>query len=335
MEKTRLGNTDAMVSKMCLGCLGFGNKNDEATSYELLDYYYEQGGNFLDTSNNYSFFIEGFKGGESETTLGKWMKDRKNRQDIFLATKVGALPTDREKLLANSSSVEAWQTYTEGLSKKAIFKAVDDSLKRLQTDYIDLYYAHIDHRTSDLEETIEAFDELVKSGKVKYIGCSNYLPWRLERAINISKRNSMAAYSALQVFFTYLQPKTDADYGIAVFADSEVQDYCRENPNVSLLAYTPTLWGMYTNIERRKECAFEWNKYDTPENKIRLNALEKVASETGATINQVLYAWLLHRTPKTIPLVAVSKIAHLKENLGSMNVKLTREQMDFLNNPFI
>ena len=141
----------------------FGTRVDEATSRRLLDRYVEAGGNFLDTANIYAFWVEGGQGGESEALLGRWMRQCGTRDRVFVATKVGAAPG-------------------EDLSHAAINAAVDGSLRRLGTDHVDLYYAHVDHRSVPLEETLGAFGELVSAGKVRYIGCSNYAAWRLERA---------------------------------------------------------------------------------------------------------------------------------------------------------
>jgi aryl-alcohol dehydrogenase-like predicted oxidoreductase len=331
MKQIQFSNTSQQVSEMALGCLGFGTKNDREISYKLLDYFVEQGGNFLDTSNNYSFWNNNGTGGESEALLGRWMKERKNRERIFLATKAGAFPTDREKLLANTGTAEGWRTYTEGLSRKAIVNAVEKSLQRLQTGTIDLYYAHIDHRADDLEETLEAFNHLITSGKVKHIGCSNYKTWRIEQARQISKQHEWAPYQAVQQFHTYLQPKPGSfTHSIGEYADDGLLDYCRENKDITLLAYTPLLWGMYTVKEKREEIP-QWNNYNTPENMTRLEILEKITGQSGATINQIIYAWMIQGNPRVIPLVAVSKLEHLKENLDSVSITLSQAQLDELN----
>lgn len=153
----------------------YGSKVDEETSFELMDYYY-QGGRAFDTSNNYPFWRPESMGDESEITLGKWMKKRGNRKQLFIATKVGARPINKEK------------TEFEGLSREVIFSAVEESLKRLQTNYIDLYYMHVDWRREPLEETLKAFNDLVKSDKIKHIVCSNMDTWRLVKAKEISKK---------------------------------------------------------------------------------------------------------------------------------------------------
>jgi aryl-alcohol dehydrogenase-like predicted oxidoreductase len=332
MNKYQFADTDAMISEMCLGCLGFGTKNDKISSYAILDYFIDRGGNFLDTANNYAFWHDGGKGGESEELLGDWIHERKNREKLFLATKVGAFPKDRDQLVANQGTREGWLNNSEGLSRKTILNAVDKSLQRLKTDYIDLCYAHIDHRGNPLEETLEAFDSLVQKGKVRYIGCSNHKPWRIEQARNISSSKGFARYRAIQQFHTYLQPKPGSfTHGILEYADDNLMDYCREHDDIALLAYTPLLWGMYTVTECRKEIPQWNNNYNTPENMDRLKALETVASETGSTINQIIYAWMIQGSPKIIPLVAVSRMEHLKENLDAVNINLTKEQMDYLN----
>ncbi len=172
MKQIPLGKTGLNVSALVLGCMYFGNRTDAGASIQILDRYYEAGGRFLDTSNNYAFWFTGTAGSENEEFLGRWLKARGNRNAIFLATKVGAKP-----LRDGSGSSES-----EGLSAAVIERAIDDSLRRLQTDHIDLYYAHIDHRVTPLEERLGAFDRAVKAGKVRQIGCSNFTAWRIAEA---------------------------------------------------------------------------------------------------------------------------------------------------------
>lgn len=302
MNTVALGGTGEQVSVMALGCMRFGF-SDEATTFKLLDQYVEAGGRFLDTANMY---------GESESILGRYFDERGNREDIFLATKVGANPT------VPGGYPEA----VEGLSATAIEKAIDKSLEDLRTDYIDLYYAHIDHRESDLEETLATFDKLVKSGKVRHIACSNMKTWRIERARNISRANGWAEYYGVQQAYSYLRPVPGADFDFQESVDDELLDYCTTNDDFTLLAYAPLLGGAYTRADRQFPSA-----YLGPDSDARLKILKKVADELDATLNQVVLAWMMQGTPTVIPLVGASTKAQLKELLEATNVMLSEEQI--------
>ncbi|MCP4715956.1 MAG: aldo/keto reductase, partial [Deltaproteobacteria bacterium] len=188
---------DLQVSPPCLGCMNFGTYTEESRSRQLLDCYIDSGGNFLDTANNYACWQPGASGDESESVLGRWMQQRNNRQRIILATKVGF----------NQPAIG------EGLTPSIIKSEIDKSLQRLKTDYIDLYYAHNDDRSTPLEETLHTFAQLVQSGKVRYIGASNTMAWRLEQAHNISQTNKWPSYCCIQQRFTYLRPRPGAHFG--------------------------------------------------------------------------------------------------------------------------
>lgn len=332
MKQVRLGNSNTLVSQMALGCLPFGCSMDQDKAFEILDYFQEKGGNFLDTSNNYSFWVEGCNGDESETVLGNWFEKMGNREKFILATKVGARPTNRDKLIENSGTREGWMKYSQGLSKEVILRSVDDSLKRLKTDYIDILYAHIDHRKDSLEETLEAFNSLVESGKVKQIGCSNYQTWRMLQGKTISRKNGWVEYSVIQQFHTYLQANRYSDLGVSVEANEELFDYIEYNKDITLLAYTPLLWGSYTKPEKY-ELIPNLKNFINKENDRRMEKLKEVAKKKSSSINQIIYAWMMHRKQPVIPLVAVSSIEQLRENLDSVNIQLSVEDMEFLNNP--
>jgi aryl-alcohol dehydrogenase-like predicted oxidoreductase len=316
MKQVFLGKTGVHVSALCLGCLPFGTTIEEEIAYQLADHYFEAGGRFFDTANNYSFWVDGATGDESETVLGRWMKDRKNRDQIVLATKVGARPTFPGGGFENR----------EGLSAQTIEKAVEGSLARLGTDSIDLYYAHIDDRQTPLEETLAAFDRLVKAGKVRSIGCSNIATWRVEQARNISRINGWTQYCCVQQRYTYLRPKLGADFGIQVSINDELLDYGKVHDDFSLLAYSPLLAGAYT----RKEVALP-KEYRSSDAEVRMGALATVAREVGATLNQVVLAWMMQATPAILPLIAASTGKQLDENLEALNVHLTQEHIAFLN----
>lgn len=306
MRTVPLGEAGVQVSALCLGCMFFGTRVDEAASMRLLDRYMEAGGSFLDTANNYALWVPGGRGGESEALLGRWMRRRGNRDDLFVATKVGGAPG-------------------EDLSRTAIRAAIDASLRRLETDYVDLYYAHVDHRSVALEETLGALGEFVAAGKVRHIGCSNYAAWRLERARRISDAHGLPRYCCIQQRHSYLRPRPSAGFGVQVVADDELLDFCSANPEVALLAYSPLLSGAYTVPARAVP-----DQYLGADTDARLAALDHVARATGATVNQVVLAWLMATTPPAIPLIAASTEAQLDENLGTLALALTPDQLETL-----
>ena len=309
MQTVRLGNTNAEVSQLCLGVLRYGNVVDRETSYRLMDRYADAGGAFFDTANIYSFWIPGFEGGESETVLGQWMRDRKNRARMSVGTKLGF----------------AYQDVERGLRADQIERECVKSLERLQTDYIDLYYSHVDDRNTPLEETMEAFDRLIRAGKVRYIGASNFSSWRLEKARGVSRARGWAAYCCIQQRYSYLRPKPGADFGAQVAVNDDLLDLCRCE-NITLLAYSPLLFGAYTRPDRALE-----EQYLGPDTDARLAALHAVAGEIGATVNQVVYAWMMQSDPPVIPLTSPSTDEQAEENLGALEVTLSAEQMDRLN----
>jgi aryl-alcohol dehydrogenase-like predicted oxidoreductase len=311
MKTLPLGNTGIQVSALCLGCMDFGTTVSEQRSFQLLDQYVEAGGAFLDTANNYSYWNEGGVGGESEALLGRWFRERKSRDRIFLATKVGFNTPD----------------VGHSLSAETIVRELEGSLRRMGSDYVDLYYAHKDHRADPLEETLEAFDRLVAVGKVRYIGCSNTLAWRIERAKTISRTNGWAEYSCVQQRFSYLRPKPGASFGNQVSANDDLLDYCRENDDLSFLAYSPLLGGCYSREDKPIP-----EQYRTPDADARMAALNQVAKEVRATSNQVVYAWMLQGAPTIIPLVAASTSEQMGENLKALDVELSTEQMELLIN---
>lgn len=321
MRKVRLGNTNIEVSNMCLGTMYFGSKVDEATSFKLLDMYVEAGGSYLDTANNYAHWIKGCNGDESEIILGKWMKERNNRSDMFLATKCGARPF-----------VPGQVDDVEGNSREAIFSAIEDSLQRLQTDYIDLYYIHVDWRREPIEETMEALHELVVSGKVKYLGCSNIKTWRIAKANAYAKANGLTPFVAVQNWYSYLQPRANADMWVHEFADDELFDYCQTEKDVSLMAYSTTLSGAYNwdTIYDHNEPAIA-NRFFSEDNERRFKTIKDMATKKGTTVYQILLAWMMNHEPSVVPILGVSRESQLQGNLESLNLVLSDDEMNQLN----
>jgi aryl-alcohol dehydrogenase-like predicted oxidoreductase len=334
MEYIEFGKTGEKVSQVNLGCMLMGSIIDQETSFAILDHFTEAGGNFLDTANCYAWWVgKGeFVGDESEVVLGEWLKARGNRQQVFLASKAGARLKDPAAIRDGQGNVywDRVESARELLAPATIRKAIEGSLRRLQTDYIDLYYAHIDDRVTPLEETLETFDRLVKEGKVRYIACSNYRTWRLERARQISARKGWAAYTAIQQQYSYLRPKAGADFGEAVNVDTELTDYLQSNPDLMLLAYSPLLKGIYDEQQKR-EAYYNWNLFDNDDARVRLETLSKMAQELGVSNNNLVLAWVMHQ-PRTIPIIGFSRMEQYLENMKALDIHLTDQQMDVLNN---
>ena len=309
MKRVPLGNSGVEVSVFCLGAMYFGTRTDEEMSYRLLDQYVGAGGSFIDTANIYAWWVSGFKGGESETLLGHWLRSRSNRAKMFIATKVGFQYSDAER----------------GLRARQIEMECEKSLTRLGIETIDLYYAHVDDRHTPMEETLEAFDRLVRTGKVRFIGASNFLAWRLEEAHWISQQNGWAVYVGIQQRYTYLRPKPGATFDPQISVNEDLVDYCR-NRDITLLAYSPLLSGAYTRSDRPFS-----EQYLGPDGEARLVTLQSVAYEAGATLNQVILAWMVQGDPLVIPLVAASTPAQMEENLAALTVELSADQIVRLN----
>ncbi len=309
MRTLPLGNSGVDVSAMCLGAMYFGSRTDKAKSYTLLDQYVDAGGRFLDTANIYARWIPGFKGGESETLLGQWMRERKNRDQLFIASKVGFEYPDVER------GLPAWRIQEE----------CEKSLKRMGIETIDLYYAHKDDRDTPLEETMEAFDKLIQAGKVRYVATSNMVAWRVEEARWTSRTNGWAEYCGVQQRYSYLRPQPGASFGNQTAANDDLLDYCAAR-GITLLAYSPLLSGCYTRADRPIP-----DQYAGPDSDARMAALKAVAKDVGATANQVVFAWMLHSTPPVIPVFGASTPEQMAENLGALDVKLSDAHMDRLN----
>ena len=329
MKQLPFGKTGAQVSQICLGAMLMGTAIDQEDSFAILDHFIESGGNFVDTASCYAWWMgHQYTGDESETMLGKWLRARGNRDQIFLATKVGARIKNLKRLHAPDGDMH-WDLIPEEyeyLAPETIRAGVEDSLRRLQTDYIDLYYAHIDDRVTPLEETVAVLNQLVQEGKIRQIGCSNIRTWRMERARQISAQNDWASYVAIQQQYSYLRTKSGVEIGDV---DAELLDYLTANEDLMLLAYSPILKGIYNDKEKR-ESHYNWHLYDNKDSSIRLAALSKLAQELGVTCNNLVLAWLLHQ-PRVIPIIGFSKKEQYFENMEAVKIQLSAEQMETLN----
>ncbi|HEX2131795.1 MAG TPA: aldo/keto reductase [Actinophytocola sp.] len=305
-----------MTDNLALGAMLFGTATDERRSFDLLDRFVDAGGVWIDTANCYSFWEDptGF-GGQSETVLGRWLARRPGVRDrVRISTKVGCEPTEAGKFPETA----------EGLTAEVIKSGIEDSLRRLGTDHVELYWAHKPDPVTPLEETVGAFAELVAEGTVGRLGCSNYPVWQLERARRIAGDLGGAAYTAVQQHHTYLRPRPGTQptvvHRFGAVAD-DVLHYLEHHPDVALWAYTPLLSGGYTRAD--KPLAAE---YDHPGTTRRLAVLDEVAAETGTNRNRVVLAWLTGGSPAATPIVGVSTVEQLDEALAGASLELTAEQ---------
>jgi aryl-alcohol dehydrogenase-like predicted oxidoreductase len=300
------GRVGLQVSQLCLGTMYFGYRTDEPTSFAILDRFLEAGGNFLDTANNYGQWHG--DAGESERVIGRWRRSRGIGDEVVLATKVGA-----RTLVPGDPSPAHWQ----GLGARTIREDAETSLRQLGTGRLDLYYAHIDDRSTPLEETVDALAGLAEAGKVGLLGASNHATWRIERARTIARAAGRPAYSCVQQEHSYLLP--DPDPGQLNLVTEELIDYATAE-GLTLLAYSPLLKGVYARPHQAPPPA-----YDHPTNQARMAVLREVAAEVGATPTQVVLAWLMGGRPPMIPVVGASTVAQLEEQLGAVDLHLDEE----------
>ena len=312
------------VSVLNLGAMRFGTTTDEATSFAILDRYAEAGGNFIDTSNNDLYLVNGTQGGESEALLGRWRASRGIGDEIVIATKAGARPV---------AAAKDFRTPREGLSRAAIREASERSRERLGVDRLDLYYAHVPDQSVPLEEQVAAFGELVAEGSVGLLGLSNHWAWQVERARGLAAAAASARADVLQYHHTYLRMRTDIpdlrfsfsrDGEIGV-ADGSILSYVRAAPGTTLVAYSPLLNGGYTRPDKKPDRA-----YDHPGTRSRLEALGQVVKETGATANQVVLAWLTGGELPIVALIGASSVGQLDESLAAVDLRLSAEQRQLL-----
>jgi aryl-alcohol dehydrogenase-like predicted oxidoreductase len=309
MDTVQLGHSGIEVSALCLGTDLFGSKRDKPTSFQLLDHFYESGGRFIDTANFYANWLDGFRGGESESVIGEWMKERGIRDGMVIASKVAF----------------DYPGCPGGLSASEIERECEKSLRRLQTERIDLYYSHKDDRATPLEETMEVFDRLVRAGKVRAIGASNLTSWRIAQANQLSKTRGWATYCAVEQRYTYLRPRHGADFGPQIFINEDLKDYARST-GTTLVGYSILLSGAYTRGASNLPLQFAG-----PDAEARMAALDAVATELGASANQTLIAWMRQSDPPVLPIVAASRTEQLTENIAALGITISADQMARLN----
>lgn len=310
MENRKLGTTDLMVSPIVFGGNVFGWTADEKTSFELLNKFTGEGFNCIDTADVYSRWASGV-GGESETIIGKWMKQKGNRQNIIVATKGG---------------MDMGQGKTD-VTKKYLIKACEDSLKRLQTDHIDLYQTHKDDESVPVEEALEAYAQLIKEGKVRYIGASNFTPKRLITAIEASEKNGLPRYAALQPLYNLCDRE--------VF-EKELEPLCLKY-NIAVINYYALAAGFLTGKYRSSNDLSlsvrggKAGSYLNTKGLQILDALDAIGRQHSVAPASIALAWLLNRPSITAPIASATSLKQLDVILKSVDIKLSPQEISSLN----
>lgn len=310
MKKIEIQHTDLQIAPLNFGGNVFGWTLDEQQSFEILDQFAGAGFNFIDTADTYSWWVNGI-GGQSEEIIGKWLKSRGNRQEIVIATKVGS------------------ETREHGydISKKHILKSADDSLRRLGVDHIDLYYTHFDDKVTPVEETLSAYYELIKAGKIRYIAASNLSPTRLIESFDAAEKNGLPKYVALQPHYNLVERSGfEADYAPLV-----------EKYGLSVFPYWSLAAGFLTG-KYRTEADFDnttrgggIKKYFDNKGKAVLKALDSIADKHGVKQATVALAWLLAKPLITAPIVSATSASQLETLFAAPTLKLDTEDIQLLN----
>jgi aryl-alcohol dehydrogenase-like predicted oxidoreductase len=311
MNKRKLGNSGLEIAPLVLGGNAIGWTADEATSFKLLDAFLDGGFNAVDTANSYSKWVPGHQGGESETIIGKWLQRTGNRSRILIATKVG------------------WDMGpgNRGLSKSYILRSAEESLRRLQSDYIDLYQSHKDDPDTPLEETLGAYAELIRQGKVRAIGASNYSAPRLAEALETSKRTGLPRYESLQPHYSLIER---AGY------EPELEPLCLQM-GLGVINYWPLASGFLTGKYRseadlgKSPRGQSAKKYLNERGFKILGALDEVAKKYGANPARVSLAWALARPSITAPISSARNLEQLNDLMESTRLQLDPASIELLN----
>ena len=318
MEYVKLGNTGLDVSRLCLGCMGFGDPEawvhkwllNEEESRPVIKKALELGINFFDTANIYSL-------GKSEEILGRALKDYANRDEVVIATKVHGKMHDGP----NGS----------GLSRKAVMSEIDKSLKRLGTDYVDLYIIHRWDYNTPIEETMEALHDIVKSGKARYIGASAMYAWQFQKALHTAEKNGWTRFVSMQNHLNLIYREEER----------EMIPLCREE-KIALTPYSPLASGRLTRdldekTKRSETDQIAVSKYGSTEeaDQIVIERLAAVAERRGIPRLHVALAWLLQKDPVTIPIIGATKLSHLEDAVPALSLKLEPEEIAFMEEPYI
>jgi aryl-alcohol dehydrogenase-like predicted oxidoreductase len=314
MEYRKLGRSGLEVSELALGTMQFGWSADEETAFAIMDAYTEVGGNLMDTADIYSRWVEGNSGGVSEEIIGRWMRGRGNRGDVVVATKV------RGRMWEGPNG--------EGLSRAHIVRAVEDSLRRLQTDYIDLYQTHWFDADTPIEETMRALDDLVRAGKVRYVGCSNYPAWRLVESLWASERHGWASYVSIQPHYNLVH-RAEFERDLMEVVDKY---------ELGVIPYSPLGGGFLSGKYRRGEPLPDSSRagritdryFGEERNFDLLDKLEEIGKAHGCGILQVALAWLLSNPVVTAPIIGANTVEQVRTGLSAAGFRLGEDEMEIL-----
>ena len=312
MEYRPLGPTGLSVAEICLGTGQIGWTARASDTHDLFDAYVSAGGNFVDTADIYTQWVEGHRGGESETVVGQWFKERKNRRQIILATKCRG---------------RMWEGLTgEGLSREHVLRACDDSLRRLQTDYIDLYQSHWADPATPIEETLRAYDELIRAGKVRYIGASNFSAGQLVEAMATAAKKGLPQYTSYQPLYNL------TDRGL----EREHVQLMKQH-QIACIPYSPIAQGFLTGKYRKDRPLPKTPRAEhvtkrlwSDKNFAIIDTLETLSRKRGKTICQMALGWHLTHDWMTAPIIGANTVEQLNDNLGAVGLKLTTEEMALL-----
>ncbi|MBF6601144.1 MAG: aldo/keto reductase [Dehalococcoidia bacterium] len=314
MQTRTLGKTDISVSNLCLGTMQFGWTTDEQSAFAVLDAFVAAGGNFIDTADIYSRWSPGNPGGVAEEIIGRWMNQRGNRDSLIIATKV------RGKMWEGRDG--------EGLGRAHIERAISDSLRRLQVDHIDLYQCHYPDGETPIEETLTVFGELIRAGKVRAIGASNYDADQLSRALDVSMQRSLPAFETLQPHHNLVHR---SEY------EAELARVC-EDQLIGVIPYSPLAGGFLTGKYHRdaplpeSQRAGRAKEYMTDQGFGVIDALRRIAGDRGTSIPAVALAWQLGKPAVTAPIVGANTVQQLADLLPAAELDLTLTEMSALDN---
>lgn len=311
MEKRKLGDSGLEVSPLCFGGNVFGWTIDKKQSFKILDAFVDAGFNFIDTADTYSWWVPGNKGTESETILGEWFAARKNRDSIILSTKVGSQNNE----------------HPANISKQYILESVEQSLRRLKTDYIDLYQTHFDDKTTPVEETLSAYQQLIEEGKVRVIGTSNMSPERILESLKAAENNDLPKYQTLQPLYNLMERE---DY------EQNLRDIV-EKHDMGVLNYSSLASGFLTGKYRSKDDLDKSERGGGVEKYLQekgfkvLQALDKISRKHDNSQAAISLAWLLARPTITAPIVSATSLEQMEAIIKAPQIQLGKEDMELLN----